>query len=102
MTISVAFPINYSNWPMVKVYNTDFRKDLLNMAFTITTLSLWDWVKENPREEQGFMFWEHENINEINKILPDNGHSGATFAYALRCMQFISKNGFDKFEKQFS
>ena len=40
--------MNYPNdpheWRLIKVYETDFRPSLLDMAQTITRLGLWDWV----------------------------------------------------------
>ena len=36
------------------------------------------------------------NIKKISSGLEVNDHSGATFGYCMRQMQFIAKHGFDK------
>ena len=45
------------------------------------------------------MFWGHENVNKISDGLEKNDHSGATFGYCMRQMQFIAKNGFNAWNK---
>jgi len=84
------------NWCTVKVYGLDFRQHLLDMARTTTRLKLWEWFKnESPPEGNGYMFWEHPNIKKISDGLENNDHSGATFGYCMRQIQFIAKNGFE-------
>ena len=58
---------NYPNdWRWIKFYGVDFRPDLLDMAQTITRLNLWDWMKtSDPPEMQGYMFWQHRNVESI-------------------------------------
>ena len=83
-------------WKVVKVYGYDFRKSLKDMADTIDRLQLWEWFKnESPPEGQGYMYWGHENVQKISDNLENNNHSGATFGFAMRCMQAIAKQGFD-------
>lgn len=100
MSVITTPPEN--EWPLVKVYGSDFRSDLKDMADTVTRLELWEWFRtESPPEGQGYMFWGHDNVNKISSGLDDNRHSGATFGYAMRCMQCIAKNGFDKWKSGF-
>ena len=93
-----AVPV-IESWPLIKVYGMDFREDLMDMYSVVEKLKLWDWFRnESPPEDSGYMYWGHENIKKIqNEINDYNGHSGSTFAFALRCMQSIAKKGFDKF-----
>tara|TARA_Y100000591_G_scaffold225479_1_gene196607 strand:+ start:11253 stop:11552 length:300 start_codon:yes stop_codon:yes gene_type:complete len=87
---------DYTQWKEVNVYGSDFRPLLKEMADTVDRLELWDWFKnEDPPEDRGYMYWGHENIDKISKGLPSNPHSGATFGYAMRCMQAIAKQGFN-------
>ena len=67
-----SFPRDYNLWPRVEVYGADFRSCLLDMATTIT---------------------------KISNGLQDNSHSGVTFSYCMRCMEYIAKNGFTAFHK---
>ena len=67
------------------------------MADTITKLKLWPWFRdESPPDDEGYSWWNHVNIFKISSGIPDNPHSGATFAYCLRQMQAIAKQGFTK------
>ena len=94
------YPSLVKNWPLVKVYGSDFRPMLKEMADTVDRLQLWDWFRnEDPPGGSGYMFWGHENVSLINCNLPNNEHSGATFGFAMRCMQSIAKNGFDEWKK---
>ena len=91
------YPLDLNKWRKIRVYSMDFRKDLLDMAETTTRLGLWDWFKNyNPPKKDGFMFCGHENVNKISEGLTCNQHSGATFSYAIRNIQYIAKNGFEK------
>ena len=88
-------------WPYISVYGGDFRPCLKDMADTVTRLELWDWFKnESPPVDKGYSWWDHPNINKICNGLKDNPHSGATFAYCMRCMQTIAKKGFDEWSKE--
>ena len=95
-TMKTTFPINKDDWRYVEVYGADFRDELIMMAKTVDKLNLWHWFKaESPPTDKGYSFWGHENVDLISNSLPQNNHSGATFAFAMRQMQFIAKNGFD-------
>jgi hypothetical protein len=91
---------SFNQWKETRVYGRDFRPSLKQMADTIDRLELWDWLKnESPPKDTGYMFWGHENIDAISNGLENNQHSGATFAFALRCMQSIAKVGFENWNK---
>ena len=83
-------PTPSTTWP------TDpWSRDLKDMADTVTRLELWQWFREeNPPEDKGYLWWQHKNIDRISRGLPDDPHSGASFACAMRTMQYIALNGF--------
>ena len=89
-------PNKVDDWKVIKVYNTDFRVSLQNMYNSITKNELWDWMK-TFKPDEGFMFTNHPNINIISDDVYSDGHSGATFALAMRIMQDIAINGFSKY-----
>jgi hypothetical protein len=93
------------NWPLVKVYGSDFTKDLQSMYEVITELELWNYIRDNsPDEDKGYMFTHDETIHKIGshpKVI-ESGHSGATYSYAMRIMQRISHVGFDQFKIEFN
>ena len=96
-TIKTTFPNNKDDWRYVEVYGKDFRDELIMMAKTVDKLNLWNWFKtESPPTDKGYAWWENANVNLISDSLPQNNHSGTTFAFAMRQMQFIAKNGFDR------
>ena len=98
--MSYTYPNDINSWRLIKVYGTDFRPELLDMAQTITRLGLWDWFKnEKPPDNRGYMFWGHPNINLISSSLKNNQHSGATFGYCMRQMQRIAEEGFQGWNK---
>ena len=87
-------------WKEIKYYNKNFTPELKDMTDTVTKLDLWDWFRyENPPSKMGYMFWNNENIKKISNSISCKGHSGASFACALRNMQFIAKFGFDEWNK---
>ena len=97
-----VYPSDINFWPKVIVYDTDFRKHLLEMADAITSLELWTWLKEyEPESEKGFMFSRNDNLNKIINETQNSGHSGATFAYSMRGMEMIAKSGFEEFYNKF-
>ena len=93
----IMYPKNVNEWPVIKVYDRDFRQVLLNMANVITELELWEWLRNySPDVNKGFMFSDEPNIYKIGDQVLSDGHSGGTFAYAMRCMEIIAKEGFSK------
>lgn len=91
----VRYPNNVDEWPEIKMYSSDFRQQLLNMANVITKYELWEWLEKFNPGEGGFMFSTDDNVMKIGMALND-GHSGASFAIAFRYMEKIAKEGFDK------
>ena len=98
--MSIETPATHE-WPYIKVYGSDFRPYLKDMADTVTRLELWDWFKnESPPNDKGYMYWRHSNIDKISNGLPENPHSGATFGFCMRCMQSIARDGFDEWSRK--
>ena len=92
-----------NDWPLIKVYDSDFRKCLNDMYNVIDEKELWTYINENPpSDREGYMFSRDQVIDQIGNDprIINSGHSGATFAFAMRCMQRIAKVGFDQFVKE--
>ena len=88
------------DWPMITVYDLDFRKCLNHIFNVIEEKELWDYIKNNsPSPETGYIFSDDNIINQISNDprVIKSGHCGTTFAFALHCMQRIAKVGFDQF-----
>ncbi len=77
-----------------KMYETAFN--------AITQLELWPYV--NNFNSKSFMFSNSEEVDRIyNKIeeLGYGGHSGASFGFTMRTMEYIGKNGLAKFKEEY-
>jgi hypothetical protein len=76
----------------------DFDKIMLTTAYAaITKLNYWEYIKNMPEE---FSVCSNE-INEIYKVIEDfgyDGHSGGSFIYIIKTMQYIIKHGLGKFK----
>ena len=85
--------------------NSDtIRRNVENGYAAVSQLELWSWLKTfEPDEDDGFMFSSHPNVTNIgNKMesLPNPpGHSGSSFAFTMRDLQYIAKNGMEKYKR---
>ena len=63
---------------------------------SVSVCELWDWLR-TYQPSRGFMFddsLEGDRIREEMKNYPVNkNHSGSSYAYILREMEYIAKNG---------
>ncbi len=76
------------------------RDMLINAWQAITVTEMWNFVKQ-PIDS--FMFSNDRRVNIIyNKIeeLGYRGHSGASFGFTMRTMQYIAKYGESKFREE--
>jgi len=88
------------NFPKITMYDEDFRNEIFTMYQVITKLGYWNKMKDFEPGEGGFMFCKDpEWIKQIrsDSSVEKCGHSGATMAYSFRLMEFIAKNGWEKF-----
>jgi len=66
----------------------------------VTGAEMWDWMKiYEPEEDKGFMFSDHPNLDKINSRMHKlyNGHSGSSYGWTMRQLEYIAKNGFDAY-----
>jgi len=83
-------------------YVTKHQQIMLSTAYkAITITENWNFVK---KDILSFAFSNDVEIqqisNEISKLGYD-GHSGSSFGYTMRCMQFIALNGEREFMKNY-
>ena len=74
------------------------RRMVCNGYNAATQLELWVWLGTyEPDENRGFMFSSHPNITAIiekmETIEDPPGHSGSSFGFTMRHLQYIAKNG---------
>ena len=83
------------------VQDTHSREMLVNAWQAITSTELWDFVKQDT---DTFMFSSDPRINIIgNKMveLGYGGHSGSSFGWTMRNMQYLARYGEEEFKKDF-
>ena len=84
-----------------------FIKDVMTVMMledahrAITKAGAWDYMKTDPGKG-GYMFTTNETLTAINAHIDmDNciGHSGASYGWTMRQMQYIAINGLEEYEK---
>lgn len=64
----------------------------------ITQCNLWEWLRSYvPSEGKGFIFADNPNLDRINNAMKFQGHSGGSYAWTMRCMESIAKDGWELF-----
>jgi hypothetical protein len=79
------------------------RKMVSNGYKAIDELELWQWMNMyTPDDNSGFIWSNHPNMNRIiqkmESLADAPGHSGASFAVTMRQLEYIAKNGLDKYK----
>ena len=75
---------------------------LLSAHHAISSCELWDWLRNNTIKS--FMFNNSPELTRLQKAMDKdeiNGyHSGTSFGFVLRQMEFIAKNGYEYFRQR--
>ena len=76
----------------------NYEVEMLQDAFdTIKRLGLWEWFGTfEPHANEGFMFTSDMNVAIIGNELHYTGHSGTSFAWTMRMVHDIAKNGWEQ------
>lgn len=62
--------------------------------------NLWDYLKKpSTPGKDGFMFCTDIELVKLSHEMKYDGHSGASYAWTMRHMEYIAKNGWDAFER---
>jgi hypothetical protein len=79
------------------------REMIANGHEAVTQLELWPWLS-TFHPEHGFMYTTHDNIDAISRkmnSLPNPpGHSGSSFGFIMRHLQFMAKHGMNKYKEK--
>lgn len=93
--------INLGDGKMDYIENEHDKLMLTNAWQAITQTNTWNFIAQ---EIESFMWSKDPRIYEITikmKELGYNGHSGCSFGYTIRSMQYLAQNGEDYFKKLF-
>ena len=65
----------------------------------ITNCELWDWLRNY--QTQTFMFDKSKEIKRINTEMHkdpiNNNHSGSSYGFTMRQMEYLAKNGYQEY-----
>ena len=97
----ICNPVSIEDIPMVKMYGSDFRPEILHMHQTITRLGYWEKLLEEP-SQGGYMLGSDDWMDKIRKDpqIGADGHSGMTGSCCMRYCQYIARNGWNNFVKK--
>lgn len=83
-------------------YVNHWDREMLSNAWQAITLTEnWDFMKSDI---ESFMWSEDPRVNIISAKMVElgyDGHSGASFGYTMRRMQYIAQNGEQKFREEY-
>ena len=71
--------------------NMKYSNELDDAYKAVTIAEAWDWLK-NFDDSRGFVFCTDPTMTKIYKNIRYE-HSGSSFAWVMREMQFIAKSG---------
>jgi hypothetical protein len=61
----------------------------------------WEFMKTfTPEDKKGFMFSTHPMLTKIGEKL-DDGHSGSSYGWTMRNIEYIAKHGIDAFKAKY-
>jgi hypothetical protein len=96
-------PIHYGDGQFDFIERMHDRYILQNAFWAITECGLWDWIRSF--NETSFMFSDSPNIGLIMAKMQEQDigtcHSGSSFAFTMRAMEYLAKNGIYKFCKTY-
>jgi len=60
-------------------------------------IDVWKFLSEySPPEGQGFMFCNNDIVSKIGNYM-ETGHSGTSYGWTMRNLEFIAKHGINEF-----
>ena len=96
----------YGNGDFDFVKDESIKEFLKSAHKSISLCELWDWMRiYTPPPNTGFMWRTTPELDRINKQMwkdPVNGyHSGSSYGFIMREMEFIAKNGYEKYKNTY-
>ena len=80
------------------------RKFLQSAHQAVTNCKMWDWIRTT--HIKSFMYGEEPEMDKIRKEMekdPINGnHSGASYGWTMRSIEYVAKHGYSKYEDDYS
>jgi hypothetical protein len=101
--IQVYDEMHYGNGEFDFIKDNNYRDFLKSAHKAISICELWNWIRiYEPQPNTGFMWSKTPELDRLNKQIwndPINGyHSGGSYGAIMRDMEYIAKNGYEKFK----
>lgn len=77
----------------------EYCRNMLTDAYkAVTEANAWEIMAQDPGEG-GFIYSKtaHKNLAKVNALIKYDGHSGASYGYTMRQMQYIATHGWEKY-----
>jgi hypothetical protein len=98
----MSFQMQSSDFLNIKDESSRF---MLENAYQAITISEgWDFMKSFNDNQNGFMFSSNPMTGKIMSKMDElgySGHSGFSFGWTMRMMEFLAKNGREAFLAKF-
>lgn len=102
---SVLPPLDIPDNPDFDFITDESNRRMFQSAYQIITyMNSWDFIRRySPSQDSGYGFDRTPAMVEILAAVERHYdcHSGASLAYTMRFMQYIAKNGFEKFKEMY-
>jgi hypothetical protein len=98
----MSFQMQPSDFLQIKDEHSRFM--LENAYQAITVAEGWDFMKTFNDNQYGFMFSDNPMTGKIMSKMEElgySGHSGGSFGWTMRNMEFLAKHGKDEFLSKF-
>lgn len=93
---------NLGNGEMNYIQNEDDKLMMTNAWQAITQTNCWNFVSQDINS---FMFSDDYRVSIISRKMEElgyGGHSGCSFGFTMRNMQYLAQNGEEEFKKLYS
>jgi hypothetical protein len=105
--IEVFDELDYGNGEFDFVTDRSIREFLKSAHKAISLCELWNWLRiYEPEPNKGFIWSKSPELDRINKQMwkdPVNGyHSGSSYGFIMREMEYIAKNGYNNYKNTYS
>ncbi len=80
-------------------------REMMKNAYDAITMAEGGWIYMKNFNEESFMFSSNPMVRTISanmETLGYHGHSGASFGWTMRTMEYLAKNGKEAFITKFA
>jgi hypothetical protein len=103
--IQIYDETHYGNGEFDFVKDESIRTFLKSAHRAINLCELWNWLRiYQPKHDRGFMWSKTPELDRLNKQMMkdpiNNEHSGSSYGFIMREMEYIAKNGYNNYKNK--